>query len=93
MRAADALMESLKAEGVEDIFGIPGDGINGVIEALRTRQDKIRFIQVRHEESAAFWLEAVGGRPPALASWRPPSVGALDPPTREEAGASRAQAA
>ncbi len=40
--------------GVDTIFGIPGDGINGVIEALRVRQDKIRFIQVRHEESAAF---------------------------------------
>lgn len=40
--------------GVDTIFGIPGDGINGVIESLRTRQDKIKFIQARHEESAAF---------------------------------------
>jgi pyruvate dehydrogenase (quinone)/pyruvate oxidase len=32
---------------------MPGDGINGIMEALRTRQDKIRFIQVRHEEAAA----------------------------------------
>ena len=36
------------------IFGLPGDGINGFMEALRTRQDKIRFILVRHAESAAF---------------------------------------
>ena len=36
------------------VFGLPGDGINGIMEALRKRQDKIRFIQVRHEESAAF---------------------------------------
>jgi len=36
------------------VFGLPGDGINGVMEALRTRQDRIRFIQVRHEETAAF---------------------------------------
>ena len=36
------------------IFGFPGDGINGIFEALRTHQDKIRFIQVRHEEAAAF---------------------------------------
>jgi pyruvate dehydrogenase (quinone)/pyruvate oxidase len=36
------------------VFGIPGDGINGIIEAFRKRQDKIRFIQVRHEEAAAF---------------------------------------
>jgi pyruvate dehydrogenase (quinone) len=39
---------------VEVIFGLPGDGINGIMEALRTRQEKIRFIQIRHEESAAF---------------------------------------
>lgn len=36
------------------MFGLPGDGINGIMEALRKRQDSIRFIQVRHEESAAF---------------------------------------
>src|SRR3977135_2113852 len=40
--------------GVEIIFGLPGDGINGIMEALRTRQENIRFIHVRHEESAAF---------------------------------------
>src|SRR5207237_3558680 len=52
--AADVLVETLIDWGVEVIFGLPGDGINGIMEALRTRQDKIRFIQVRHEESAAF---------------------------------------
>lgn len=52
--AGDILVEILIDWGVEVIFGIPGDGINGVIEALRKRQDKIRFIQVRHEEAAAF---------------------------------------
>jgi len=40
--------------GVEVVFGMPGDSINGIIEAFRTRQKKIRFIQVRHEETAAF---------------------------------------
>jgi pyruvate dehydrogenase (quinone) len=54
MTAADVLIESLMDWGVEVIFGLPGDGINGIMEALRTRQDKVRFIQVRHEESAAF---------------------------------------
>jgi pyruvate dehydrogenase (quinone) len=39
---------------VDTIFGYPGDGVNGIFESLRTRQDKIRFIQVRHEEAAAF---------------------------------------
>src|SRR5258708_5829993 len=51
--AADLLIERLIDWGVEAIFGLPGDGVNGIFEALRTRQDKIRFIQVRHEEAAA----------------------------------------
>jgi pyruvate dehydrogenase (quinone) len=51
---ADLLIERLAEWGVDTIFGLPGDGINGVFEALRTHQDKVRFIQVRHEESAAF---------------------------------------
>jgi pyruvate dehydrogenase (quinone) len=54
MTAADVLVETLLDWGVEVIFGLPGDGINGIMEALRTREDKIRFIQVRHEEAAAF---------------------------------------
>jgi pyruvate dehydrogenase (quinone) len=52
--ASDILIDTLVAWNVDVIFGLPGDGINGIIEALRTRQDKVRFIQVRHEESAAF---------------------------------------
>jgi pyruvate dehydrogenase (quinone)/pyruvate oxidase len=52
--AADILVDTLYDWGVRVIFGLPGDGINGVMEALRKRQDKIRFIHVRHEESAAF---------------------------------------
>jgi pyruvate dehydrogenase (quinone)/pyruvate oxidase len=54
MNASDVLIDSLMDWGVEVIFGLPGDGINGIMEALRQRQDKIRFIQVRHEESSAF---------------------------------------
>jgi thiamine pyrophosphate-dependent acetolactate synthase large subunit-like protein len=50
---ADLIIERLIGWGVDTIFGIPGDGINPLMEALRTHQDKIRFIQVRHEESAA----------------------------------------
>ena len=52
--AGDVLVETLIDWGVDTIFGLPGDGINGIIEALRTRQDRVRFIQVRHEEAAAF---------------------------------------
>ena len=50
---ADMLVERLIDWDVNTIFGLPGDGINGLFEALRTRQDRIRLIQVRHEESAA----------------------------------------
>jgi pyruvate dehydrogenase (quinone) len=52
--ASDVLVETLADWGVEVVFGLPGDGINGIMEALRTRQDRIRFVQVRHEEAAAF---------------------------------------
>jgi pyruvate dehydrogenase (quinone)/pyruvate oxidase len=52
--AADVLIETLVEWGVEVIFGLPGDGINGIMESLRTHQDQIRFVQVRHEEVAAF---------------------------------------
>jgi len=51
--ASDVLVERLLAWGVDTIFGLPGDGINGVFEALRKQKEKIRFIHVRHEESAA----------------------------------------
>lgn len=54
MNASDILVESLIEWGVDTIFGLPGDGINGVFESLRKHQEKIRFIQVRHEEAAAF---------------------------------------
>jgi pyruvate dehydrogenase (quinone) len=52
--AADILIDTIADWGVEVVFGLPGDGINGIMEALRTRQDHIRFVQVRHEETAAF---------------------------------------
>jgi pyruvate dehydrogenase (quinone) len=52
--AADVLIDTIHDWGVEVIFGLPGDGINGIMEALRKRREEIRFVQVRHEESAAF---------------------------------------
>jgi pyruvate dehydrogenase (quinone) len=54
MTAADVLIETLIDWGVDVVFGLPGDGINGLMESLRTHKDQIRFVQVRHEESAAF---------------------------------------
>src|SRR3954470_12097398 len=50
---SDVLVDCLIAWGVDTIFGLPGDGINGVMEAIRKRAGEVRFIQVRHEESAA----------------------------------------
>src|SRR5581483_5832589 len=52
--AGDVIVETLMDWGVDTIFGLPGDGVDGIIEALRKVQDKVRFIQVRHEEAAAF---------------------------------------
>ena len=51
---ADLLVERLISWGVDTIFGFPGDGIDGIFEALRTHSKEISFIQVRHEEAAAF---------------------------------------
>src|SRR3979409_343119 len=51
---SDVLADRLIDWGVRVVFGLPGDGINGIMEALRTREDRISFIQVRHEEAAAF---------------------------------------
>lgn len=52
--AADLLIERLSNWGVDTVFGLPGDGIDGIMEALRKAEARIRFIHVRHEEAAAF---------------------------------------
>lgn len=51
---ADIIVETLIAWGVPVIFGIVGDGIGPLIEAISVRQDKLRYVGVRHEEAAAF---------------------------------------
>jgi len=51
---ADLLVDRLIEWGVDTVFSLPGDGINGLFESLRQRQDRITLIQVRHEEAAAF---------------------------------------
>jgi pyruvate dehydrogenase (quinone) len=55
---SDLLLERLIDWGVDTIFGLPGDGINGFMESLRTHRDRVRFVHTRHEETAA--LAAVG---------------------------------
>lgn len=53
-QVSDLIVERLIEWGVDTIFGFPGDGVDGFFEALRTHQEKLKFIQVRHEEAAAF---------------------------------------
>lgn len=53
-KTAELLIERLIAWGVDTIFTLPGDGINGIYEALRNQADKIKLVHVRHEEAAAF---------------------------------------
>jgi pyruvate dehydrogenase (quinone) len=52
--SADFLLERLREWGVDKVYGFPGDGINGILGAFHRAGDKPRFIQVRHEEMAAF---------------------------------------
>src|SRR6266852_5944830 len=51
---SDFLVRRLSEWGVRRVYGYPGDGINGVMGALDRANGKIDFIQVRHEEMAAF---------------------------------------
>lgn len=80
--AADILIDTLIAWDVDTIFGLPGDGINGIMEALRTRQDDVRFVQVRHEETAAFmatgYAKATGKLGVCLATSGPGGVHLLN---------------
>ncbi len=54
LTTADFLLERLHQNGVRRIYGYPGDGINAIVGALERAKDKIEFVQVRHEEMAAF---------------------------------------
>jgi len=53
LKTSDIIAETLIDWNINVVFGLPGDGINGFIEALRIRQNKIKFVLVRHEESAS----------------------------------------
>jgi pyruvate dehydrogenase (quinone)/pyruvate oxidase len=52
--AAESLVERLAEWDVDTVFGMPGDGINGIMEGLRRHRDRVRFVLVHHEEAAAF---------------------------------------
>src|SRR5438876_531397 len=53
-KVGDFLLKRLAAWGVRRVYGYPGDGINGIIGAFERAADQIEFVQVRHEEMAAF---------------------------------------
>jgi pyruvate dehydrogenase (quinone) len=75
--ASDQLVERLLEWGIDAWFGLPGDGINGVFEALRKRDERVRFIHVRHEETAALAACAYAkftGRPAACVATAAPGA-------------------
>src|SRR3954467_2556934 len=56
--ASEVLVARLADWGVDTVFGLPGDGINGIMEGLRRNADRVRFVLVHHEEAAAFMATA-----------------------------------
>jgi thiamine pyrophosphate-dependent acetolactate synthase large subunit-like protein len=81
--AAQLLIDTLVDDwGVRHIFGLPGDGINGIMEALRQRKDDVQFVQVRHEEAAAFaacaYAKFTGGLGVCLATSGPGAIHLLN---------------
>src|SRR6478609_10883520 len=55
---SDVLISRLASWGVDTVFGLPGDGINGIMEGLRRHREQVRFFLVHHEEAAAFMATA-----------------------------------
>ena len=81
--AAQVLIDTLVDDwGVRHIFGLPGDGINGIMEALRERRDDVQFVLVRHEEAAAFaacgYAKFTGGLGVCLATSGPGAIHLLN---------------
>src|SRR3954468_1408378 len=79
---ADIIVDHLLEWDVSHVFGMVGDGINPILDALRRRQDRIRFIGVRHEEAAAFmacgWAKHTGRLGVCLATTGPGAVHLLN---------------
>ena len=66
-KVADIIVDSLIASGVRRIYGVSGDSLNGITDAVRDRgKEKISWIHVRHEETAAF---AAGAEAHLTRSW------------------------
>ncbi|MFL6451125.1 MAG: thiamine pyrophosphate-dependent enzyme [Bryobacteraceae bacterium] len=79
---ADIIIDSLLEWDVSHVFGMVGDGINPIVDALRRRKDRIRFVGVRHEEAAAFmacgWAKHTGRLGVCLATTGPGAVHLLN---------------
>ncbi|ONK13036.1 putative thiamine pyrophosphate-containing protein YdaP [Streptomyces sp. MP131-18] len=75
-------MERLVDWGVDTVFGLPGDGVNGLMEGLRRHQGRVRFFLVRHEEAAAFmatgYAKATGRLGVCLATSGPGAIHLLN---------------
>jgi pyruvate dehydrogenase (quinone) len=80
--ASELLVERLGEWGVDTVFGLPGDGINGIMEGLRRHQDRVRFVLVHHEEAAAFmatgYAKATGRLGVCLATSGPGAIHLLN---------------
>ncbi|WP_188187762.1 thiamine pyrophosphate-dependent enzyme [Nonomuraea sp. SYSU D8015] len=80
--ASESLIERLAEWGVDTVFGLPGDGINGIMEGLRRHRDRVRFVLVHHEEAAAFmatgYAKATGRLGVCLATSGPGGVHLLN---------------
>ncbi len=80
--ASELLVERLVEWGVDTVFGLPGDGINGIMEALRRHRDRIEFVLVHHEEAAAFmacaYAKTTGGLGVCLATSGPGGIHLLN---------------
>ena len=80
--ASEVLVSRLADWGVDTVFGLPGDGINGLMEGLRRCSDRVRFVLVQHEEAAAFmacgYAKATGRLGVCLATSGPGAVHLLN---------------
>ncbi len=80
--ASELVIERLADWGVDTVFGLPGDGINGIMEGLRRHQDRVRFVLVHHEEAAAFmatgYAKATGRLGVCLATSGPGAIHLLN---------------
>ncbi len=57
---SEVLINQIAEWGVQYVFGIPGTSTLGVVEAIRKTDGKVKYVQVRHEETAAFMASAYG---------------------------------